>query len=201
MELFLDETDHHTIFYDSSQCRSPAMYGRRIDHPNGWENRSMQKLESKALWLTIQRLAEKCPYKLAAIAYVTDDRHIHFEDGDKLVCDASDGAISQGHTSVSVLSRFFRKGAEIFSCPGLHAKLLVLGNTAIVGSANLSQSSANDLIEAAVVTDQPSTLAQVGRFIEALIEGSQPVDKTFLRRIGAIPVTVRRPADRVTASG
>jgi hypothetical protein len=122
---------------------------------------------------------------------VTSDTHLSFHEDDILVCDASDNAIKCGETSAKTLKRFFEAGARLFCCPGLHAKSLVAGDIAVVGSSNLSASSATNLIEASLITRRFQARSQVRAFIQKLIPISTPIDSAFLARALALPVTVR----------
>jgi phosphatidylserine/phosphatidylglycerophosphate/cardiolipin synthase-like enzyme len=135
-------------------------------------------------------------HKVAALAYVSTASLLGFRQGDLLICDASDRAIKSGETSASVLSQFHRAGAEIYSCPDLHAKVVVFGRSVLIGSCNLSQSSAENLRELAVVVSDSSTRSQAIAFIHKLAETASPVDSSFLKRIARIPVTRRRRAHR-----
>src|SRR5688572_7885217 len=101
----------------------------------------MNELLSKSLWPRLRELAKSAHRKHAAIAYVTDDRFVVFGEGDVLITDASDGAITSGQTSATVLKAALKRGAKIVSIPGLHAKLYVFDRYAIIGSANLSKGS------------------------------------------------------------
>jgi hypothetical protein len=161
----------------------------------------MQKLLSDALWPQVANLARnhRC---FAAIAYVTTE-HLRFSVGDVLITDASNAAIASGETSASVLRNIFDRGANVFSLSGLHSKIAVCGEIAIVGSANLSNSN---LIEASVCTDDPVTVSQALAFIDRLTGMATHVDQAFLNRISAIKVkrTVRggrRTADPVQVHG
>jgi phosphatidylserine/phosphatidylglycerophosphate/cardiolipin synthase-like enzyme len=42
------------------------------------------------------------------------------------------------------LNRLLKRGIELYHCQGLHAKVMLFDNVAVVGSANISQSSQND---------------------------------------------------------
>jgi hypothetical protein len=148
----------------------------------------MLEVVSDDLWMRIEALAKKAPYRYGAIAYVTNDTHITFGDGDVLVVDASDDAVSSGQTSAKVLQAAYTRGAELYSVDGLHSKVLALGRVAVVGSGNMSSSSANQLVEAAIITDSPSAVAGVLAFIDELKKQSDTIDEKFLARIGTIPV-------------
>lgn len=152
----------------------------------------MNTLVSSGLWKTIKGLAKKKSRKQAAVAYVSSDDILGFGKGDLLVTDASDAAIKSGQTSAAVLARAHKQGAEIHSCPGLHAKVIVIDATAILGSANISNSSASSLIEAAWITDNPIAAGMASRFIHDLAEHSRLVDRAFLARTRRLPVSRRK---------
>jgi phosphatidylserine/phosphatidylglycerophosphate/cardiolipin synthase-like enzyme len=151
----------------------------------------MEELLSDNLWTTIKRLARKSSVKRAAVAYVTSEGFITFADGDVLITDASDHAIASGDTNAKVLARAFRRGAELYSLPRLHTKVLLLGGTAVIGSANLSQASANSLVEAAWVTNAPAAVGMATSFIQKLIDQAEAIDEKFVNRILKIKVLAR----------
>jgi hypothetical protein len=157
----------------------------------------MNELQSDNLWATVKRLANKVPAKRAAVAYVTSEEFVQFGGGDVLVTDASDHAIEGGDTSAKVLARAFKRRAQLYSLPGLHAKVLLLSGTVVIGSANLSRTSANDLIEAAWVTDAPAAVGMATSFLQQLTTQAKPIDKAFVERILRIKVKSRpRPGGR-----
>ena len=157
----------------------------------------MQKLISDTLWNQLRKLNAASTRKVAAVAYVSDDSILKFGKGDVLVVDASDQAIKCGETSAAVLKRFSDKGARLYSCSGLHAKIFVFDETAVIGSANVSRSSASALIEAAVVTNQIHTVATARLFVERLSRESTLIGRAFLDRIRSLPVSrVRRGGQR-----
>ena len=63
----------------------------------------MQSIHTDSLWTEIERLATASRYRVAAVAYVTDDEIVQFGEGDLLVVDASDNAIKTGQTDRRVL--------------------------------------------------------------------------------------------------
>jgi hypothetical protein len=64
--------------------------------------------------------------KTAVVAYVSSDAIVPFGAGDTLVTDATDEAIGSGQTRARVLRDALARGAEIYSCPNLHAKVILL---------------------------------------------------------------------------
>ena len=151
----------------------------------------MQQILSLGLWESIRKLAKKASPRLAAVAYVSTSELVTFGEGDLLVVDASDAAIKSGATSADALKTLVRRGAEVVSVAGLHAKVLALGDTAVIGSANISQSSKDDLVEAAVVTTSPSLVSGIKSLVFQLAESGTVVDQAFLSRISKLPVMRR----------
>jgi phosphatidylserine/phosphatidylglycerophosphate/cardiolipin synthase-like enzyme len=159
----------------------------------------MDQLLTDNVWKQVASLLKAKQKKVAAIAYVTTDAHLAFHKGDTLVCDASDNAIKCGETSAQTLKRLFETGVRLFSCPGLHAKSLVSDDLAIIGSSNLSVSSATSLIEASLVTRRFQARSQVRAFIHKLLPISSPIDSDFLVRALDLPVSVRPRGGAVRA--
>ena len=136
------------------------------------------------------KIALKGKPVLAAVAYVSDVTDLPLSAGDTLVCDASDNQARAGATRRDALSQLVSSGVQVWSHPGLHAKVVVAGEMVIVGSANWSAHS-NDIIEAAVeMRDSKLTSAAKG-FVAGLIGGgATKVDKKFL---AAMPDPEKRP--------
>ncbi|MSQ73567.1 MAG: hypothetical protein EXR27_20165 [Betaproteobacteria bacterium] len=130
---------------------------------------------------------------MAAVAYVTRAVEVRFGAGDLLVVDASDHAIKSGATASAILRAAHGRGAQLFHCPGLHAKMLLLGDAAVIGSANISAASVNQKIEAALITDDQATAAMMRALIEKIASESQEIDDDFLVRIGKIKVSKKVP--------
>lgn len=150
------------------------------------------RLVSGGLWEEIHALASSGSRNVAAVAYVTGGAEALFNNGDLLVVDASDEAIKTGATSATVLKALHEREVELYSLPGLHAKVMVFGKTAIIGSANLTANS-KKLVEAAVVTDIPTMVASAVLLIESLRIHSKAhrVTDAFTKRALALPVDKR----------
>ena len=119
---------------------------------------------------------QACPIeqrRQAAVAFVCSDSAIQLRQGDTLIVDASIDKIKGGLTAAKVLDRASKRGAEIFSFTNLHAKVYVFGGTAVIGSSNTSKSSTDTLLEAAVITDEPSLTSAARRLIGKLRLKSQ----------------------------
>src|SRR5258706_5461400 len=153
----------------------------------------MDSIITGDVWKQVAQYARAAKRRLVAVAYVSTDGHIGFKRDDILVCDASDRAITGGATSARLLQSLHRKGVELRSQSDLHAKVAVLGHHALIGSCNLSASSAKGLIELALLSDQNQVVAQATAFIHALRETSEESDDNFLQRILKLKVRPARP--------
>jgi hypothetical protein len=150
----------------------------------------MQKVLSSDLWQTIRAQAKKSRQRKAAIAFVTRDL-VGFRKEDTLVVDASAASIASGETDAGLLRRLHRRGVRLYHCAGLHAKVLLLDTVAVIGSGNMSQSSAEALVEAGVLTDHASTVSAVASLIEQLVRQSDALTTSEITRLCQIKV-VRR---------
>lgn len=151
----------------------------------------MERILVKNVWTEASRLIKHSDTKIAAIAYVTKGTPLKFGDGDVLICDASDAAIRSGATDGEIIRKFHKDGAELYSCQNLHAKVLISGALVVIGSANLSASSDNLLLEAALFTTRTYIRSQVRGLIDSLIRLSTLIDETFITHILSLPVTKR----------
>ena len=110
--------------------------------------------------------AQGAKSRMFCVAYVTQAHAGLFRSGDVLVCDASRKAVSCGETDPKFLLELLKKGVEIYSCEALHAKCAVFDDVVLLGSANMSESSANRLIELSLLARNSSLACDVQAFIE-----------------------------------
>lgn len=88
--------------------------------------------------------------------------------GSSLVVDASDRSVAAGQTCPSDLIRLMKRGVLIYTVANLHAKVFVFGRSAFIGSSNVSNRSASQLLEAAIRTNEPSAVAAAKDFVNGL---------------------------------
>jgi len=150
----------------------------------------MHSILSTGLWVKIRAKAAKARRRQAAIAYVTADL-VGFKKGDVLVVDASPAVIKFGETDAKLLRRLARRGVEIYHCAHLHAKVLLIDDVAMIGSGNMSASSRDRLVEAAVMTDVPTAVSGVAAFIEQIRAQSRCLTRQDLARLSQIKVERR----------
>ena len=147
------------------------MLRRQIVRGDVWNNRSV--IES----------AQKARSRMFCVAYVTRACDNLFLPGDVLVCDASRQAVSYGETDPNFLLKLFRKGVAIYSCEGLHAKCAVFDGVVLLGSANMSESSANRLVELAVLQRDAELAMKVQAFIGGLSNSAEKLSEKGLKRL------------------
>lgn len=136
------------------------------------------------LWPRLEECFRNSETRKAAIAYVSNDSQLRFNAGDQLVVNASDAAIQSGATCAKLLKAAWERGAELFCCESLHAKTILFDKSwAYAGSANLSSNSRSNLNELGVISNAPEAVVRIERFIQQLIDQSQPIGEEFISRI------------------
>jgi hypothetical protein len=144
----------------------------------------MNRVLTADIWKQVKIRAGTAKARKAAIAYVTQDL-IGFRDGDVLVVDASERAIRLGQTDAPLLRDLHGKGVAIHCRESLHSKVILLGQYAVIGSANMSGSG---LIEASVVTDNPAISSGVASFIAQLATRHSKLTSTQIAALCRIKV-------------
>jgi PLD-like domain len=122
--------------------------------------------------------------------------------GDQLVVDLSRGAVKQGVTDPREIKRLIERGVEVFTRDKLHAKVVVIDDVVIAGSANVSQNARNYLGEAAILSTSPTAVRAAKQFVSDLF--SEPVSVRYLEECIALykpPIfkafrTIRSPNTR-----
>jgi len=150
----------------------------------------MENFLTGDIWKEVNKLLRKGQKKFACIAYVTSDK-LELSKGDTLICDASSFAIKFGQTSAKTLNTYFSKGVRLLSNSELHSKLLLTDKFLVLGSANLSKSSAERLTESSVVTDNDILLSQAKAFCHNLTEESTILTKKDIDTLLKIEVAKR----------
>ena len=90
---------------------------------------------------------------IAAVGFVgrNPEGLLRWPRGSVLIADLSEGRVREGSSSARGALLLLRKGVEVWSLQGLHAKVFLFDRHAVVGSMNLSEESRERLEEAAVV--------------------------------------------------
>ena len=89
-------------------------------------------------------------------------------EGSRLVVNAGERTVKAGLTCPAELKKLVNKGVRVYSIDNLHAKVFVLGNTAFIGSANVSRLSANTHVEAMLATTESGAVEDARQFVRDL---------------------------------
>lgn len=149
------------------------------------------RLISEGLWQEITAVPRAGKATLAAIAYYSQDL-LKLKKGDTLVCDASEPTIRSGGTRAALLLELHRKGVKIYNQDTLHAKVACIGSFALVGSANASNNSQDNMVEAAVLSQDSGLRAQVLSLIAQLAKPENLLSTELLIELTKIPVEQRK---------
>ena len=112
----------------------------------------------------VRGASQRC---LIAVAYLSAgaSRLLPLPEGSRLVVDASERAVASGQTCPADLIKLVNRGVAVYSVPNLHAKVFVLGRAAYIGSANVSNHSASQLVEAVIRTTELSAVRAARKFV------------------------------------
>lgn len=131
----------------------------------------MTKIIARDIWKQLSTTAKKSrrpAYVAVAFFGQGAARQLPLPEGSRLVVNAGERTVKGGVTCPAELKKLVNKGVRVYSIDNLHAKVFVLGNTAFIGSANVSQLSANGHIEAMVATTEPDAVEDARQFVRDL---------------------------------
>lgn len=100
---------------------------------------------------SVKKAASLAKNRIFCIAYVTQADLNLFKNGDVLICDASKKAVSCGETDPHFLLKLVDIGVSVYTCEALHVKCALFDDYVLIGSSNMSESSASRLVELAVL--------------------------------------------------
>lgn len=148
----------------------------------------IEYLDREKLWPTVASLLKRprhCGRNLVAVAYLGEGaaRLLPLRQGDVLVCALTLANCRSGTVCPKEIRILKRRGVCVYALRDLHAKVLLLDDRVIVGSANASESSKSDLDEAAISTSNRLILARVHAWFKSRMHS--PVGYEWLRRCEA----------------
>ena len=158
-----------------------------------------------------QALQVACPY--VGLQYL--QRIAKHARSWQLVTDVEELLSSQAGRSRAGMADFLLQNLErLRHCRDLHAKVILAGDRALVGSANLTEKGITGRIEMAVLLVDCEQVAELGRWFGALWEQTSPVTAADLRsclasmpqphpasEAGVLPCKFPRVAARLRALG
>jgi hypothetical protein len=129
-------------------------------------------LFSGSVWGQIRRLSQRAnDFVIAASPYFGSGATglLRLRRGNILIVKFDREAIGSGQVDPHEIVKALKKGVEIHSCSNFHAKIYIFGNTAVVGSANVSKHSDRHLLEACVATTDRNVVKSAKRFVRSLL--------------------------------
>ncbi len=128
------------------------------------------ELVTSNIWRLITKTVKSHPSKsMVAVAYFGQQaaNMLPLKKSSTLLVDASEKAVKSGQTCPAELLKLYYKGVKVYSLENLHAKIYVVGNTLLIGSANVSGNSSKVLQEAIIKTNDKQAINDAKAFIES----------------------------------
>ncbi|WP_422733380.1 hypothetical protein ACN26Y_21450 [Micromonospora sp. WMMD558] len=139
------------------------------------------------VWDDLQRQIDRATRRRVAIAFAgrTAPQILRLQRDDILVVNGSDASLAAGAVHPDAIEAWRKMGVEVWSLPDLHAKVILLHKargyrTAVVGSANASESSRDVLDEAAIVTDDETVCDAVSEQLDIWVGLADEIDDEWL---------------------
>jgi hypothetical protein len=148
-------------------------------------------LSGPKVWNRLRELARAVPGDVAVAFCGRDAFHrLPLKPGSVLVVDFSRSTVGQGLVSPSEIIEYLDNSVAVHHQPSLHAKVFVFGDTAIIGSANISDNSETNLVEAAVETSDPRTVKAARTFVRRM--AVDPIGPEYAREMRQFYQTPKR---------
>ncbi len=153
-------------------------------------------LTNESIWATLSDYVGSAYSVDAAIAYLGKDgaRLLPLKKGDRIVVDMNPATVKAGGTDPNEIERLIKRGVLVFTRRNLHAKIVITDNTVLVGSANISRNSRDNLEEAALLTNDPLAVRRARDFFSRIC--TEPVRDEYLRECKRIYRTPKRPGQQ-----
>lgn len=139
-------------------------------------------LGNEDIWRELREISRhrKCQLYVA-VPYLGNagGRLLYLKRGDVLVVALTEANSRNGSVCPAEIERLQAKGVRVFLAPYLHAKVMLCGRKAVVGSANLSQTSFTHLDEAAMLTTDVTVIKQIRAWFQQ--RTLEPVSPEWLR--------------------
>lgn len=127
----------------------------------------MIKFLADDIWVTIKSLSDKSRKTKIAVAYFGTgaSTQVTLKKGDTLLVAMTLGNVKVGQVNPFEIEKLYKKGVNIFNLPNLHSKIYLFDKSVIIGSANVSSNSADNLIETGLLTNDSNAISQAESFI------------------------------------
>jgi hypothetical protein len=137
----------------------------------------------QVVWAELRKLADSANRPVSAVvAYFGSDGCdlLKLKKGDTLLVDMSLGAVRQGVTDPREIQKLYDRQVRIYSRDCLHAKVYLIDDVLVCGSANVSNNSCNGLDEACVITTDRSAIRAARAYMQKMC--SEPVTEQYLEQ-------------------
>jgi PLD-like domain len=130
----------------------------------------MIKFLAEDIWTSIKQLSKKSKLTKVAVAYFGTNgaKQLNLKKSDTLIVAMSINNVKMGQVNPFEIEKLYKKGVNIFTVQNLHSKIYLFDNEVIIGSANVSTNSENTLLEAGILTNDPTTISNANIFLENL---------------------------------
>jgi hypothetical protein len=145
----------------------------------------LQFLGNDDIWRELRAISRhrKCPlYVAVPFLGNAGGKLLYLKRGDVLVVALTLANSRNGSVCPAEIERLQAKGVRVFLAPYLHAKVLLCGRKAVVGSANLSQTSFAHLDEAAMLTTDANVVKHIRAWFQQRM--LEPVSPEWLKVCG-----------------
>jgi len=124
-----------------------------------------------SVWGRIRKLSESAPSALVAAPYFGTGATtlVNLPPHSILVVKFDRETVGAGQVDPREIVKAIKKGVVVHACANLHAKVFIFGNTAVIGSSNVSRNSDRHLLEACVETTEKQVVANAKRFVRSLM--------------------------------
>jgi hypothetical protein len=126
-------------------------------------------LHTYGVWSRLTKLAGQGTACCAVPYFATGaSQLLPLKPGSKLVVKFDRASVESGQVNPKEVVHLINGDVEVHACANLHAKVFVIGNTTIIGSANVSGLSANHLVEACVEIRSRAFAESCRKFIQSI---------------------------------
>ncbi|WP_061036312.1 MULTISPECIES: phospholipase D family protein [Vibrio] len=154
------------------------------------------KLLTENIWSFISKSSRNSDKAYVAVAYLGNgaSEMLRLKSGDILVVDASESNVRSGVINPLELQKFVGSGVNVFSKENLHAKVFVFGTETYVGSTNVSNNSASNLVEAVVFSEEVGMAKSSIEFITSI--ATERLSPEYIKYLISIYNPPKRPRKR-----
>jgi len=142
-------------------------------------------LLSSNIWSRITTAAKRSKGD-CAVAYLGSGASdlLPLKAGSVLVVDMSEAAVKSGQTNPAEVRKFMNRGVSVHSVHNLHAKVFVFRDKTFIGSSNVSNNSAHNLIEAAIEIASSSVISAARQFVHSLM--GESITPHYLKKMAQL---------------